>query len=56
MPERATMSNRSEESAEVVVVLGETQQGRRPTAKDRTRRNVQGREYAKGHASDVSES
>ena len=38
MPERATVSSRSEKSAEVVVAVGRLQS--RPEAKGRTRRSV----------------
>jgi hypothetical protein len=40
MPERATMSNRGEESAEVVVVVDEAPMGRSSKTKDRTKRSV----------------
>ena len=40
MPERATLSNRSEESAEVVVVVDEAPIGRSSKTKGRTKRSV----------------
>ena len=54
MPERVTVSNRSEKSAEVVVVGVGGRGGTTESTKDRTRRSVRGREYVKGHASDVN--
>ena len=52
-PERATVSNWSEKSAEVVVAVGNACHKPRPKAKDQTRRSVQNHVDATGTASDA---